>query len=189
MTGMARIEPLAPPYEPEAEEQLRRMTPPGTDPIGLFRTMARNVALAEAIQGVGGHLLSRRLSVGVREREIVIDRTTARCGCEYEWGVHVAFFGGRAGLSAEQVRSLTHGRPDDACWDQPRDRLLIRMADALHEASDVGDDLAKELHAEFEDAQLLDLYLLAGWYHAISFVARGAGVEPEAGAPRFADYA
>lgn len=186
---MPRIDPLTPPYEPEVEEQLRRMTPPGTEPIGLFRTMARNPALAGSIQGIGGHLLSRSLSVGVREREIVIDRTTARCGCEYEWGVHVAFFAGRAGLTEEQVRSLTHGQADDTCWDEDRDRLLIRMVDALHETSDVGDDLAKELHAEFEDAQLLDLYLLTGWYHAISFVARGAGVELEAGAPRFADYA
>ncbi|HEV7760231.1 MAG TPA: hypothetical protein VGO78_14620 [Acidimicrobiales bacterium] len=32
----------------------------------------------------------------MRDREIVIDRTCARCGCQYEWGVHVAFFGDRA---------------------------------------------------------------------------------------------
>lgn len=35
--------------------------------------------------------------------------------------------------------------------------------------------------------QLLDLFLLAGWYHAISFAANAAGVEPEDGAPRLAD--
>ena len=185
---MTRIEPLTPPYEPEAEEQLLRLTPPGTDPIGLFRTMARNPAMAGAIQGTGGHLLSRRLSVGVREREIVTDRTTARCGCEYEWGVHVAFFADRAGLSKEQVRSITHGGDDDPCWEDQRDRLLIRMVDALHDDSDVGDALFEELRGEFDDAQLLDLFLLTGWYHAISFVARGAGVALEDGAPRFADY-
>jgi hypothetical protein len=26
----------------------------------------------------------------MREREIVIDRVTASCGAEYEWGVHVS---------------------------------------------------------------------------------------------------
>ena len=41
----------------------------------------------------------------------------------------------------------------------------------------------------FSDAQLLDLTMLAGWYHAISFTARAAGVPLEPGAPRFADYA
>jgi hypothetical protein len=29
--------------------------------------------------------------VSLRHREIVIDRTCARCGCDYERGVHVAF--------------------------------------------------------------------------------------------------
>lgn len=185
---MPRIQPLTPPFEPEAEERLSRMTPPGTEPIGLFRTMARNLALAESIEGIGGHLLSRRLSVGVREREIVIDRVTARCGCEYEWGVHVAFFADRAGLTKEQVRSLTHGGADDDCWDEGRDRLLIRMADALHDDGNVGDALFEELQAEFEEHQLLDLFMLTGWYHAISFLANGAGVDLEAGAPRFDDY-
>jgi len=30
--------------------------------------------------------------------------------------------------------------------------------------------------------------MLCGWYHAISFAANGARVDPEPGAPRFADY-
>lgn len=38
-----------------------------------------------------------------REREIVIDRTCARCGCEYEWGVHVAAFGSAVGLTPDQL--------------------------------------------------------------------------------------
>jgi hypothetical protein len=41
----------------------------------------------------------------------------------------------------------------------------------------------------FDDGQLLDLLLLAGWYHAISFVATGARVAVEPAAPRFSDYA
>jgi alkylhydroperoxidase family enzyme len=46
-----------------------------------------------------------------------------------------------------------------------------------------------ELEVHFDSAQLLDLLLLAGWYHAISYVARAAGVPFEPGAPRFADVA
>lgn len=38
-----------------------------------------------------------------------------------------------------------------------------------------------------DDAQILDLLLLCGWYHAISFGANGARVALEDGAPRFAD--
>ena len=44
--------------------------------------------------------------VALREREIVIDRTCARCGAEYEWGVHVAFFGERVGLTREEIAGI-----------------------------------------------------------------------------------
>ena len=41
----------------------------------------------------------------------------------------------------------------------------------------------------FDDAQLLDVCLLAGWYHAISFAANAAQVPCEDRALRFADVA
>ena len=56
----------------------------------------------------------------LREREIVIDRTCARTGCEYEWGVHVATFAGAAHLTEEQVRATVLGAATDACWSAGR---------------------------------------------------------------------
>jgi alkylhydroperoxidase family enzyme len=163
------------------------MMPPGEPPILLFRTFVRNLPMTTAMSGWGGYELSKRLSLSMREREIVIDRTCARCGCEYEWGVHVAFFAGRAGLSGAQVASLTHGGAGDPCWTGARDRLLIEAADALHDCADIGDDLWRSLAQHFSEQQLLDLLMLAGWYHAISFTANAARVAREDGAPRFAD--
>ena len=121
------------------------MMPPGVPPIALFRTFVRNQPMTAAMQPWGRHQLGRSLAVGLREREIVIDRTCARCGCEYEWGVHVAFFAERAGLDAAQVRSLTHGGPSDPCWVEEHERLLIRLVDELHDRSDVGEALWQEL--------------------------------------------
>ena len=43
--------------------------------------------MTAAMSGSGGYELSKRLSLPLRDREIVIGRTCARCGCEYEWGV------------------------------------------------------------------------------------------------------
>jgi len=180
-----RIAPLEPPFKPAEGEQLRAMMPPGVPPIALFRTFVRNPQMTAAMEPWGRHELGRSFAVGLREREIVIDRTCARCGCEYEWGVHVAFFADRAGLDAAQVRSLTHGGPADPCWAQEHERLLIRLVDELHEDSDVGDDLWRELQSRYDEAQLLDLLLLCGWYHAISFTARAARVPLEDGAPTF----
>lgn len=186
---MTRIAPVQPPYEPVVDAQLASMMPPGVPPIGLFRTFVRNLPMAQAMRGWGGYELSKELSLTMRDREIVIDRTTARCGCEYEWGVHVAFFAERVGLSPAQLASLTHGAPDDACWTDGRERLLIEAVDALHERADLDDDLWRRLHQHLTDEQVLDLLLLTGWYHAISFAANGARVALEDGAPRFADVA
>jgi alkylhydroperoxidase family enzyme len=162
------------------------MMPPGVPPIRLFRTFARNLRMTHAMADWGAYELSRDLSLSMRDRELLIDRTCARCGAEYEWGVHVMFFAERVGLTAEQVRSLTHGSAEDRCWNR-RESLLLAAADALHDHADIDDSLWAELGAELTDVELLDLLLLCGWYHAISYVARGARVELEQGAPRFAD--
>jgi alkylhydroperoxidase family enzyme len=183
-----RIEPLHRPYPPDVAEVLASMMPPGIEPIALFRTFARNLPMARAMQPWGSYELGRRFSVSLRHREIVIDRTCARCGCEYEWGVHVAFFAERASLSADQVRSLTSGTPEDPCWDDEADRLLIRLADTLHDSGAVPDRLWSGLRSCFDEAQLLDLTMLCGWYHAISFTARAAQVPLEPSAPRFESF-
>ncbi len=186
---MARIDPVRPPYLPEVTERLDAMMPPGVPPILLFRTFARNLPMTAAMGGWGGYELSKRLSLPMRAREIVIDRTCARCGCEYEWGVHVAFFADRVGLSGPQLTSLTYGAAADPCWTDERDRLLIEAADALHDTSAVGDDLWCRMTKLFSEEELLDLLMLCGWYHAISFTANGARISCEDDAPRFADVA
>jgi hypothetical protein len=163
------------------------MMPSGVPPILLFRTFVRNLPMAKAMGPWGGYALSRRLSLSMRDREIVIDRTCARCACEYEWGVHVAFFAERVGLTQMQVASLTHGEAADACWIDERDRMLIEAVDSLHDTSTIEDSLWSRLAGEFAVHELLDLLLLAGWYHAISFAANGVELDLEDGAPRFAD--
>lgn len=183
----ARVDPVHPPYPAEIAEQLAGMMPPGVPPILLFRTFVRNLPMTEAMSGWGRYELGKRLSLTLRDREIVIDRTCARCGCEYEWGVHVAFFASRAGLSGEQITSLTHGTAADPCWTGERDRLLIEAADALHDTADIGASLWRRLDRVLRREQLLDLLMLAGWYHAISFTANAARVGCEDGAPRFTD--
>src|SRR5690349_12655719 len=144
-----RIAPLEPPYQPDVAAQLERMMPPGAPPIGLFRTFVRNLPMAQAMSGWGTYELSRELSLSLRDREILIDRTCARCGCEYELGVHVAFFAEKAGFSEAQIDSLARGTASDDCWTDERDRLLVELADELHETSTASDGLWSRLIAVF----------------------------------------
>src|SRR4051795_1849041 len=106
---MSRIAQLEPPYAPEIQEQFDRIMR-GAPPLTLFRVIAGNARAWEKFRA--GSLLDRG-PLSLREREIVIDRTCALTGCEYEWGVHVATFADAAHLTQPQIRATVHGGADD----------------------------------------------------------------------------
>src|SRR5262249_50107613 len=186
-SDMTRINPVGEQPEPEVADLLAAMMPAGVPPIRLFRTLVRNRPMTEAMHALGGYEVSRRLSISLREREIVILRTCARAGAEYEWGVHVAFFATKAGLSTAQIEALTHGPPTWPDWTR-REQRLVQLVDELAMTNDVTDATWKELTGEFTDAQLLDLVLLCGWHRAISGLWRAIRGDLEGDAPRFIDF-
>src|SRR5512138_787296 len=126
-----RVEPVRPPFSPELQAIFDKIMPPGVPPLTLFTTLARVPRIYERFRA--GSLLDRG-PVSLRHREIVIDRTCARCGCAYEWGVHVAFFAQRVALTAEQVRATQRGNGDDPAWSA-EERLLIRLVGFYHTVS------------------------------------------------------
>jgi alkylhydroperoxidase family enzyme len=130
---------------------------------------------------MAGGLLDRG-SISLREREIVIDRTCARCGSEYEWGVHVAFFAERVGFSPEQVAATAGGDP--AAFPE-RERLLLRLADELHDRAQVSDELWAALREHFAEEQLIELVALAGFYQLISFLTNALRIPLESYGARF----
>src|SRR5260370_40999539 len=125
---VARIAPLAPPYSDRVGEDFAALMPPGVPPIALFRTLAKNPRVLRRIRR--GGLLDPG-SITVRQREIVILRTTARAGAEYEWGVHAAFFGSAAGLSDAELAATVIAGPDALCCNEEA-TLLVRLAAEMH---------------------------------------------------------
>jgi hypothetical protein len=88
-----RVTPLTPPYSPDLQAVFDKIMPPGVPPLTLFTTLARVPRIWDRFRA--GSLLDRG-PVSLRHREIVIDRTCACCGCDYEWGAHVAIFADRS---------------------------------------------------------------------------------------------
>jgi 4-carboxymuconolactone decarboxylase len=169
----ARLAPLDPPYEePIAEALNRLMGGRDVDPLNLFRTIAHHDTLLERFRQIGSSLLSfGRLPED--EREIVIHRTTARCGAGYEWGVHAAIFAAEAGIDP---RATWTGEPEHFSG---RHATLVRLCDELHDTATVSDGLWDELRAGWPDDQLVELVCLAGFYHLVSFACNAFAVAPE----------
>lgn len=150
-------------------------------PILLFREFARRPRRAAGIAGWGHYYLSREVALSLRHRELVIDRTTALCGADYEWGVHIDVYAAKAGLTDAQIRALAAGAPDDPCWTDPGDRAVLRAVDALHHRNDLDDAEWQELTASVGEDGAIDVILVAGWYHAISFAVRALRLPLEPG--------
>jgi alkylhydroperoxidase family enzyme len=150
-----RVEPVRTPYPAELQEVLDAIMPPGVPPLTLFTTLARVPRIWDRFRA--GSLLDRG-PVSLRHREIVIDRTCARCGCAYEWSVHVAFFAQRVALTEEQLRATVHGDSNDPAWSETWGALA----------------------ATFSVEQILELIALVGFYHSVSFFANGLKLPPEA---------
>jgi len=181
-----RIAPLSPPYEPEVAAALAKWMPPGSasEPLKLFRTLYQNPQLSSRMRPLGAGILGSQSSLDPREREIVIDRTCARCQCEYEWGVHVAAFGEACGLDRAQLEDTASSTIEPALWSE-REQVLIRLVDELYETATVSDATWDQLAASWSIAQILEVIIIVGLYHLISFVSNVAQVEQEPWAARF----
>ena len=180
-----RIRPLEAPYPEPIADLLARMNPPGrAEVLALFRVLAINPELAERTLGLGRYLLGRKAAIDLRDREVAITRVCARCGAEYEWGVHIAAFGDAAGFSATDRRVMA-SVTEDLELLAPRDRLLVQLVDQLHDTSHVDDALWEALGAHWSPPQLIELMMLAGWYHAVSYVCNATRLPLEKWAARW----
>lgn len=178
---MPRIEPLTPPYPPSVDQALRRWMPSDVphEPLALFRVLHRNPELASRMFSLGAGLLAHGLLPAI-DREIVIARVTARAGCAYEWGVHAATLAQQAGLGLERLRATAETRTAAGTAWSPRHAALIDAVDELHDTARLSQPAWDALRVHYEDAQLLELLVLNGWYRTISYLANGLLLEEEA---------
>lgn len=175
------LTPIAQPYSPEVVEAFKRYPQRDGHIIGLFRVFANS--LRHLRKGFV-NLLDRESPLPLRERELVILRISANNRCEYEWGVHVAAFGDHAGLTPAQIEatvSMDHAAP---CWNA-RESLLIQALDELCAQGRMTTATLDAFRRTWTLEQQLEIFALAGNYHAIAFVANSSDLPLETFAARF----
>lgn len=181
---MPRIAPLEPPYGESTQLLFDLAMPEGMDPLVLFRVLARSERLLPRFMRAG---VLDRGPVPIRDREIVIHRTTARCQAEYEWGVHVNAFGRPLGLGEAVLQATVEGTADDPAFDA-RQSVLVRLCDELHDTSTVTAKTWEALGGFFDDLQRMELIYTAGFYHMVSFLVNGLALEPETFGATFDEF-
>ncbi len=153
--------------------------PPGARPLNLFRALGTSQRAWAKF--AAGSLLDKG-PLPLREREIVIHRTCARCGCSYEWGVHAALFAARAGLTEAQLADTAAAAPDAALWSEA-ETLLLSTADALIDRRKLTQVEFAALQAYFAPEQILEIVQLVAFYTGVSMICGALDLEPEPGTP------
>lgn len=189
MTAHPRPRPTAPRIEPVtefdgelAEIMANALTHDGT-PLNIFGTLGRHPKLLKRFNLLGGFILNKGL-VPARERELVILRVGANARAEYEFGQHT-IIGRDCGLTDDEVTALTRD-PADHPWS-PGDRALIALADDLHADDCVSDATWSQLAESWDDAQLIEFLVVAGFYRLVSGFLNSTGVQLDDGVPGFPD--
>lgn len=181
---MARIQALSKPYPEEIQAAFDKIMGAGVPPLVLFTTMASSDRAWRKFRG--GSLLDGNL-LTLRQRELVIDRACARTGCEYEWGVHVMAFAQAAGLTREDVAATLDVplRPEQ--WTE-EEAALLATVDALHDRATLSDEEFSSIKKHFDDNQILEVLMLAGFYRTVAYVANGLDLPLEQKAAKFSEY-
>jgi alkylhydroperoxidase family enzyme len=153
---------------------------PGAPAANIFATLVRHPGLFRKWMPFGGKLLVGKLPA--RDRELLILRTGWRCQSEYEWGQHV-LIARAAGITDEEIERLKVG-PDAPGWE-PSDAVLVRAADELHDDGCITDATWATLAARYDVPQLIEVPMVVGQYHLVSFTLNSLGVQREPGVPGF----
>ena len=167
------MEQTGPRIQPAADA-----VPEGLPALNIFATMAKHPELLDRFNRFGGFLLFRGL-LPVRERELVILRVGWRSGSVYEFGQHTVI-GGGAGVTDEDVRRIA--TEDLEGWSG-EDRNLIELADQLCSTNTVDDALWDRLSQRWNEQELIELLVVAGFYRLVSGFLNATGVELEPGTP------
>jgi len=176
---LSLIDPADDAVGADLSETLKKTIVKDGKPLNIFRTLGHHPGLLKRFNVLGGAFLAGGL-LPPREREIVILRVGWNCRSVYEFGQHT-IMGRDAGLSGAEIAALTTVRALRP-WSAD-DQALIAMADELCADDCVSDATFAALRERWNDAELVELVALAGFYRMVSGILNALGVEPEPGLP------
>lgn len=149
-------------------------------PSNLLATFARHPPFVERWRPLTELFLAGTLPA--RDRELLILRTAWRCRCDYVWGHHQPIAQAADMTTAEIDRLML---TDTSTLWTDHERAVIDAADQLHDEAWISDRTWAVLAESFDDQQLIEVPMVVGHYHSISFTLRSIGVQLE---PAFSGF-
>jgi 4-carboxymuconolactone decarboxylase len=168
---------IAPVQDPDEDQRTELESGPQLDgrPMNVFATLAHAPRILSACNGLGA-ALQVDSPLSFRQRELVILRTAAHAGSEYEMFHHTKL-GASAGMSDDELAAavdVTSRHP----W-APEEAALLRVTDELATTCDVSNEAWAGLGDDLDDAARISLLTLVGFFRLVGGVLNGARVQLE----------
>ena len=149
--------------------------------LNLYKTMLNHPTLYGPRYKFGSYL-QRDSLLPPKTRELLILRTAALTGAEYEWGHHVEA-AQKAGFSAAEIRRIKSG-PDASGWSEEH-AAVLRAADELRRETFVSDRTWATLAKHYDTKRLIEIIYTSGGYTMTALAINSLGIQLEPGFPRF----
>ena len=143
-------------------------------PLNIFRTVAHAETAVRPLLRLGGAILGQG-ELDPRRRELVILRTAAVTGAEYEWVQHQAIARG-VGASEEQIAAVRAGELGAVSLDED-DRLVLRCAEELLTNDAIGEATFAAARDRLSDREVVELILAVGYYRMLAGLMNSAGID------------
>ena len=176
-----RVPPLA---ESEWSEEQRKLIAEQkiSGPVlNLYKTMLNHPTLYGPRYKFGSYP-QRDSLLPPKTRELLILRTAALTGAEYEWGHHVEA-AQKAGFSAEEIRRIKSG-PDASGWSEEH-AAVLRAADELRRETFVSDRTWATLARHYDTKRLIEIIYTSGGYTMTALAINSLGIQLDPGYPQF----
>lgn len=143
----------------------------------LLMTLAHDSSLLQLFMTCVRRLLVNS-SLPVRDRELVVLRSAWLCQAAYAWAEHVRI-ARAAGLTGADIERVAGG-PQAGGWDD-FELALVKAVDQLHATATIDGAVWQVLASRYSAGQLIELPMLAGLYHLVSWTQNAAGIAPNPG--------
>lgn len=157
--------------------------PDGQGPPNILYTIAHHPTLLAPFLGFTAALAIRGV-LPRRGAELLALRASWNCRSAFEWGHHVED-ALAAGIPQDDIERISLGAAEGG-WHS-RDRLLLRVADELHQSQQLLDETFAELKREVSVAEIVEITFVVGNYTMLSMVANATGVPLEDRLPPLPD--
>jgi uncharacterized peroxidase-related enzyme len=157
---------------------------PFTDPgrnlnVNIFRVLAHAPEAARGFSSCGSRLLGET-KLEPKLRELVIDAISVKLNSPYEWSHH-AKWALDVGATPDELEALKSGNHDSL---GPLERAVVEYAIKVEDNTVTQDDIDGLKTAGFDEQQIVELTLVAGFYGMTARFLNAMDVEYDEGNPQ-----